>query len=361
MERSGPHRFADQIEWMDRHLSRREDICLSVHPHNDRGTAVAAAELALMAGADRIEGCLFGQGERTGNVDLVTLGMNLFSQGIDPRIDFSDIDRIRRVVEHCTRLPVHPRHPYGGDLVYTAFSGSHQDAIKKGFDVLERTAEVSGTRVSELTWEVPYLPIDPKDVGRTYQAIVRVNSQSGKGGVAHVMRYRHALSLPRGLQVDFAKVVQAVSDATGEEISPARMWQLFAAEYLSVNPPMAGDAVIDLVAALHVDGRTRESAAAGNPRLSHAIHAALGHWEVPVRLVDNVGAGLCRDDPPAPDAYGELAVYAECRSADGETVWGVGLDRDIAAAAVAAVRSAAARVRPPVHAEAAGERHHALA
>ncbi len=235
VERSTPNVYADQIEWMSRNLSRREHVCLSVHTHNDRGTAVADAELAVLAGADRVEGCLFGNGERTGNVCLVTLGLNLFSQGIDPMINFSDIDEIRRTVEYCNQLPVHPRHPYAGDLVYTAFSGSHQDAIKKGFEAHEAAAAASGTDVAAQPWEVPYLPIDPRDVGRTYEAVIRVNSQSGKGGVAYIMKAGHQMDLPRRLQIEFSRVVQARTDAEGGEVTPAQMWEAFSAEYLSTG------------------------------------------------------------------------------------------------------------------------------
>ena len=214
VEMATPNVYADSIEWMHRNLERRSGIVLSLHPHNDRGTAVAAAELGYMAGADRIEGCLFGNGERTGNVCLVTLGLNMFSQGIDPQIDFSDIDEIRRTVEYCNQLAVPERHPYGGDLVYTAFSGSHQDAIKKGFDHLNRDADTAGVAVDDFTWEVPYLPIDPKDVGRSYEAVIRVNSQSGKGGVAYIMKTEHGLDLPRRLQIEFSRVVQQDTDTT---------------------------------------------------------------------------------------------------------------------------------------------------
>lgn len=221
VERSTPSTHADRFEWMSRNLSRREFVCLSVHPHNDRGTAVAAAELALMAGADRIEGCLFGQGERTGNVDLVTLGMNLFSQGVDPQIDFSQIDEIRRTSEYCNQMEVHPRHPYAGDLVYTAFSGSHQDAIKKGFDAMEADAAAQGKTVDDIEWAVPYLPIDPKDVGRSYEAVIRVNSQSGKGGIAYVLKNDHKLDLPRRMQIEYSRIIQAKTDAEGGEVTPA--------------------------------------------------------------------------------------------------------------------------------------------
>ena len=227
VEMATPNVYADSIEWMNRHLNHREHVILSLHPHNDRGTAVAAAELGYLAGADRIEGCLFGNGERTGNVCLVTLGLNLFSQGIDPQIDFPDIDEIRRTVEYCNQLPVGERHPYGGDLVYTAFSGSHQDAIKKGFEHLERDAEAAGVPVDEFAWAVPYLPIDPKDVGRTYEAVIRVNSQSGKGGVAYVMKSEHQLDLPRRLQIEFSRVIQEHTDTVGGEIEPAKIWEIF--------------------------------------------------------------------------------------------------------------------------------------
>ena len=236
VERSTPNVYADQIEWMSRQLSRREHVCLSVHTHNDRGTAVADAELAALAGADRIEGCLFGNGERTGNVCLVTLGLNLFSQGIDPMIDFSDIDEIRRTVEYCNQLPVHPRHPYAGELVYTAFSGSHQDAIKKGFEAFEAEAAAAGVKPSELRWAVPYLPIDPQDVGRSYEAVIRVNSQSGKGGVAYIMKAEHQLDLPRRMQIEFSRIVQARTDADGGEVTAAQMWDIFQAEYFARAP-----------------------------------------------------------------------------------------------------------------------------
>ena len=232
VERSTPNVYADQIEWMSRNLTRREHIALSVHTHNDRGTATADAELAVLAGAQRIEGCLFGNGERSGNVDLVTLGLNLYSQGIDPMIDFSDIDEIRRTAEYCTRIDVHERHPYAGDLVYTSFSGSHQDAIKKGFDDLARRAAEAGQPVSEMPWAMPYLPIDPKDVGRSYEAVIRVNSQSGKGGVAYIMKSDHHLDLPRRLQIEFSHVIQRHTEDEGGEVDAALMWQIFAQEYL---------------------------------------------------------------------------------------------------------------------------------
>src|SRR2546429_7915054 len=237
VEMATPNVYADSIEWMSRNLPRRHSVVLSLHPHNDRGTAGAAAELGVLAGADRVEGCLFGNGERTGNVDLVTLGLNLFSQGIDPQIDFADIDEIRRTVEYCNQLPVHERHPYAGDRVYTAFSGSHQDAINKGFDWLRRDADEAGIELDAFTWAVPYLPIDPKDVGRTYEAVIRVNSQSGKGGVAYVMKAEHQLDLPRRLQIEFSKVIQRYTDSEGGEVDPTTMWNAFAAEYLDLKTP----------------------------------------------------------------------------------------------------------------------------
>ncbi|MET0419605.1 MAG: 2-isopropylmalate synthase [Actinoplanes sp.] len=342
VERAGPHMFADQIEWMDRRLSRREHICLSVHPHNDRGTAVAAAELAMVTGADRIEGCLFGNGERTGNVCLVTLGLNLFSQGIDPRIDFSDMDQIRSVAEYCTRLPVHPRHPYGGDLVYTAFAGSHQDAINKGLNALTREASAAGKRPEEVAWTVPYLPIDPKDIGRTYESIVRVNSQSGKGGVAYVMRSRHCLHLPYGLQADFARVVQGQSEATGDEIDPARMLRIFETEYLGTK----GASPSVSAATLYVDRRNRHTDDAVSAAQARAIEAVLASLGVDALATDAV------DAPPAvltgsDGAEMPFAVYAECH-VDGVAgpVWGVGLDHDIVCAAIAATRSAVGRALP---------------
>src|SRR5258707_3708429 len=230
IEMATPNVYADQIEWFGRNIRDRDCITLSVHPHNDRGTAVAATELAVMAGAERVEGTLFGNGERTGNVDVVTLALNLFSQGVDPRLDFSEIDEVRRIVEHCNRLPVHPRHPYVGELVYTAFSGSHQDAIKKGFEALGKNYD---------TWEVPYLPIDPHHVGRSYEAVIRVNSQSGKGGVAYIMKFEHGLDLPRRLQIEFSSVIQKLTEQSGTEITADPIWAAFERTYLTREEPLA--------------------------------------------------------------------------------------------------------------------------
>src|ERR1700759_941149 len=236
VERSTPNVYADQIEWMSRNLSRREYVALSVHTHNDRGTDTADAETDMLAGGDRGEGCLFGNGERSGNVDLVNLGLNLYSQGVAPQIDFSDIDEIRRTVEYCNRIGVHERHPYVGDLVYTSFSGSHQDAIKKGFEALEKDAATAGVPFADYPWAVPYLPIDPHDVGRSYEAVIRVNSQSGKGGVAYIMKAEPQLALPRRLQIEFSRVVQVATDDEGGEVTAAEMWAKFSAEYLTPGP-----------------------------------------------------------------------------------------------------------------------------
>jgi 2-isopropylmalate synthase len=317
--------FADQVEWMHSNLSRREYISLSVHPHNDRGTGVAAAEMALLAGADRVEGCLFGNGERTGNVDLLTLGMNLFSQGVDPMIDFSDVDEVRRVAEDCTQLPVHPRHPYAGDLVYTAFSGSHQDAIKKGIDAMEGAANAAGVPVTETPWGVPYLPIDPKDVGRSYEAIIRVNSQSGKGGVAYLLKTEHGFDLPRQLQIEFSRVVQRQSEASAAEVGSAEVRKLFEEEYLRagrVRITGRDGAEVDF----RLDGRAHRLTAVDGDAFAAGLRA-LG---VDVRLLSASAHG---HGPAA------VAVYAKC-AIDGATVWGVGVHEHEGHAAAHAVASA---------------------
>ncbi len=343
VEMSTPNTYADQIEYFARHLTRREHSAISLHPHNDRGTAVAATELALMAGADRVEGCLFGHGERTGNVDLVTLAMNLFSQGIDPQIDLSDIDEVRRTVEYCTQLPVHPRHPYAGDLVYTAFSGSHQDAIKKGLEDLERIAAEQGVSVGEVPWEAPYLPIDPKDVGRTYEAVIRVNSQSGKGGVAYVMKAEHKLDLPRRLQIEFSRVVQQFTDGEGGEMTSEAIWRTFQAEYLTRETPLRLDAVHTSSAAgekdqlsttVFVEGEQRDLAAEGNGPIAafvEAINSLEQDWDV--RVLDYNEHALSSGGDAIAAAYVECAVR-------GEILWGVGLDANIVTASLKAVVSA---------------------
>ncbi|MEU5878538.1 2-isopropylmalate synthase [Spirillospora sp. NPDC047279] len=345
VEMAGPNVYADQIEWMHRNLAHRDSVILSLHPHNDRGTAVAAAELGYMAGADRIEGCLFGNGERTGNVCLVTLGLNLFTQGVDPQIDFSDIDEIRRTVEYCNQLPVHERHPYGGDLVYTAFSGSHQDAINKGFDHLRRDADAAGVPVDGFTWQVPYLPIDPKDVGRSYEAVIRVNSQSGKGGVAYIMKTEHALELPRRLQIEFSRVVQEHTDSAGGEVSAELMWDIFEKEFL-VSGPRVGllahraasrvDEKDVLTCDLRVDGEIREIEGVGNGPVS-AFENALASIGINVRVLDYVEHALSAGG----DA--RAAAYVEC-DVNGTSVWGVGIDGNIVTASLKAILSAVNRV-----------------
>ena len=356
VEMATPNVYADSIEWMSRHLTRRDSIVLSLHPHNDRGTGVAAAELGFLAGADRIEGCLFGNGERTGNVCLVTLGMNLFTQGIDPQIDFSNIDEIRRTVEHCTQLPVHERHPYGGDLVFTAFSGSHQDAIKKGFEFMEKDAKEAGTSVDDLVWGVPYLPIDPHDLGRSYEAVVRVNSQSGKGGVAYILKSEHQLDLPRRLQIEFSGVVQKRTESIGGEILPAALWSAFQDEYLPVSVAeaaatnneqwgrfsllsMRSDSTVeggDTISVRLTDhGQEVTLEGSGNGPIA-AFVSALSTLDVDVRVLDYAEHALSAGG----DA--KAAAYVEC--AVGERVlWGVGLDASIVIASLKAVVSAVNR------------------
>jgi 2-isopropylmalate synthase len=343
-----PNVYADSIEWMSRNLARRDSILLSLHPHNDRGTAIAAAEQGYMAGADRIEGCLFGNGERTGNVDLVTLGLNLFSQGIDPEIDFSDIDEIKRTVEYCNQLPVPERSPYGGDLVYTAFSGSHQDAIKKGFEAMQKTAEAEGKSLGDLEWAVPYLPIDPLDVGRSYEAVIRVNSQSGKGGVAYLLKSDHSLDLPRKLQIEFSRVVQGLTDSEGGEVSSEKLWEIFQDEYLpapnskpelkwgrfelkrmKTESEMDGEVKLDIVLR---DG-TKEIAVSGtgNGPIS-AFLSILKAQGVDTRLLDYVEHTMSAGGDAQAASYIELDVA-------GKTLWGVGIDSDIATSSLKAVIS----------------------
>ncbi|MFD9734342.1 2-isopropylmalate synthase [Umezawaea sp. NPDC059074] len=344
VEMATPNVYADSIEWMSRNLARRDSIVLSLHPHNDRGTGVAAAELGYLAGADRIEGCLFGNGERTGNVCLVTLGMNIFSQGVDPQIDFSDIDEIRRTVEYCNQLPVAERHPYGGDLVFTAFSGSHQDAIKKGLEALEDEAKAADQHVDSYPWEVPYLPIDPKDVGRNYEAVIRVNSQSGKGGVAYLMKTEHHLDLPRRLQVEFSRVIQEVTDTQGGEIGPKDMWDAFSEEYLTPAVPLklvghrissddSGHAEITVT--IWADGERVEITGNGNGPIA-AFVDALASIGYDVRVLDYVEHALTAGD----DA--RAAAYLECAVGD-RVLWGVGIDHSTTAAALTGIVSAVNR------------------
>ncbi|WP_299527299.1 2-isopropylmalate synthase [uncultured Streptomyces sp.] len=348
VERSAPSTYADRFEWMARHLSRRAYVSLSAHPHNDRGTAVAAAELAVMAGADRVEGCLFGQGERTGNVDLVTLGMNLFSQGVDPQIDFSQIDEIRRTSEYCNQMEVHPRHPYAGDLVYTAFSGSHQDAIKKGFDAMEADAAARGKTVDDIEWAVPYLPIDPKDVGRSYEAVIRVNSQSGKGGIAYVLKNDHKLDLPRRMQIEFSRIIQTKTDAEGGEVTPGQIWSTFQDEYLP-NPENAwgrvqirsGQTTTDtdgrdtLTVQATVDGEDTVLTGSGNGPIS-AFFDALQAIGIDARLLDYT------EHTMSEGASAVAASYIEC-AIDGKVLWGIGIDANTTRASLKAVVSAVNR------------------
>lgn len=350
VEMATPNVYADAIEWMHRHLVRREHVILSLHPHNDRGTAVAAAELGHLAGADRIEGCLFGNGERTGNVCLVTLGMNLATQGVDPQVDFSDIDEVRRTVEYCNQLPVHERHPYGGDLVYTAFSGSHQDAIKKGFDAMARRAQAEGVDVDSLPWAVPYLPVDPRDVGRSYEAVIRVNSQSGKGGVAYLMKTEHSLDLPRRLQIEFSGVVQAATDASGGEVDADALWRIFSDAYLPATDPAKAwgrFALRGLRQASEVDGADRLSVDIvddGRPRVLEGIGngpiaafvEALSEVGVSVRVLDYAEHALSQGG----DA--RAAAFVECEVGD-RVLWGVGIDSNTVVASLRAVLSAVNR------------------
>jgi 2-isopropylmalate synthase len=339
VEMATPNVYADQIEWFHRHVKARDTIVLSLHPHNDRGTAVAAAELGVMAGADRVEGTLFGNGERTGNVDVVTLALNLFSQGVDPCLNFSDIDAARRTVEHCNRLPVHPRHPYVGDLVYTAFSGSHQDAIKKGFEALGKDYDV---------WEVPYLPIDPHHLGRSYEAVIRVNSQSGKGGVAYIMKFEHGLDLPRRLQIEFSSVIQKLTEASGTEISANRIWTAFEATYLTSEHPVGlvghplittasdtGDVTVE--AHVRLGGGERWLKGHGNGPIA-AFVDALKAAGIVVELTDYTEHAL------GEGADARAAAYVEARVNGGKTRWGVGLDANIVTASLRAVVSAVNRV-----------------
>jgi 2-isopropylmalate synthase len=344
VEMATPNVYADSIEWMSRNLPHRESVVLSLHPHNDRGTAVAATELGLLAGADRVEGCLFGNGERTGNVCLVTLGLNLFSQGVDPQIDFTGIDEIKRTVEYCNQLPVHERHPYAGDLVYTAFSGSHQDAIKKGFEWLARDAEAAGTPVDEFTWAVPYLPLDPKDLGRSYEAVIRVNSQSGKGGVAYIMKAEHQLDLPRRLQIEFSGVVQRHTDDAGGEVSPQQMGDIFAGEYLTERriglrsyTESTGPDGVTLTAEVDLDGAPHILKGVGNGPIDAFVHA-LSDVDIDVRVLDYAEHALSSGG----DA--KAAAYVEC-AVDGLSYWGVGIDPNIVAASLRAVASAVNRAR----------------
>ena len=331
-----PNVYGDAIEWFHRNVPRRDSVILSLHPHNDRGTAVAAAEFGLMAGADRIEGTLFGNGERTGNVDVVNLAMNMFSQGVDPKLDISDIDALRRVAEHCNRLPVEPRHPYVGDLVYTSFSGSHQDAIKKGMEALPPDYSV---------WEAPYLPIDPKHVGRSYEAVIRVNSQSGKGGVAYIMKNEHGMDLPRRLQIEFSRCIKVITEGSGTEITAEEMWDAFAAEYLSATPQtgLAGyettsnDGTVIVRARLATAGATTTISGQGNGPISALVHALRQDLGIEVDVLDYAEHALGAGEEATAVAYVEVRSHNDVR-------WGVGMDPNITTASMKAVLSALERL-----------------
>ncbi|MBM3711496.1 MAG: 2-isopropylmalate synthase [Actinobacteria bacterium] len=348
VEMATPNVYADSIEWMGRNLKYRDSIVLSLHPHNDRGTGVAAAELGYLAGADRIEGTLFGNGERTGNVCLVTLGLNLLSHGIDPMIDFSDIPEIRRTVEYVNQLRVPERHPYGGDLVFTAFSGSHQDAIKKGFEHLERDAKAAGKKVDDFTWAVPYLPIDPKDIGRSYEAVIRVNSQSGKGGVAYVMKSEHQLDLPRRLQIEFSHVIQSHTDDEGGEVFPDQMWKIFVDEYLpsednkwgrfrftSLNQSSTAGKDVELSVELLDNQKQITLSGSGNGPIS-AFCNVMQSYGVDIQVADYYEHAMSAGGDASAAAYLECAV-------NGGTYWGVGIDPSTTTASLKAVISAVNR------------------
>ena len=346
VEMATPNVYADSIEWMNRNLKHRENVIMSLHPHNDRGTAVAAAELGYMAGADRIEGCLFGNGERTGNVDLVALGINMFTQGIDPQIDFSNLDEIKRTAEYCNQLKVHERSPWAGDLVYTAFSGSHQDAIKKGFEAMAAQAEAEGTHVDNLVWAVPYLPVDPKDLGRSYEAVIRVNSQSGKGGVAYLLKQDHNLDLPRRLQIEFSGVIQHKTDVEGGEVSSDEIWEIFQDEYLPSADPQHKWGRFEITGTrtesdfngtlkLDVDLRDGDTVSrldsVGNGPID-AFLKLMGAKGIEVELFDYVEHTLSAGGDAQAAAYVELSV-------NGQRLWGIGIDSDISTASLKAVVS----------------------
>ena len=345
VETDTPNVIADQIEWMNDNLENRQSVILSVHPHNDRGTAVAAAELALMAGADRVEGTLFGNGERTGNVCLATLALNLFSRGVDPQLDFSEIDYIRRTVELCNQMPVHARHPYAGDLVYTAFSGTHQDAIAKGLAALDARAASAGQDQSELPWEVPYLPIDPKDVGRSYESVIRINSQSGKGGLAHILKSTYGLDLPRTLRIEFSALIQKITDEIGTEINSRQVWDIFRTHYLEPRPSLLltefacgrDEAGASVEARLRMAGGRELAVAGAGDSVAAAFTAALarGGWAARIRHREQhvvTGSGDTR-----------TAVYAHVE-VKGRDAWGAGLDGSPDAATVAAIIVAVSRI-----------------
>jgi len=333
VEIATPNIYADQIEWMHRHLARRDSVIISLHPHNDRGTAVAAAELGLMAGADRVEGCLFGNGERTGNVDLVTLALNMYTQGVHPGLDFSDINAVARTFEHCTQLPIHPRHPYVGDLVFTAFSGSHQDAIKKGFSAQE----------ADETWSVPYLPIDPADVGRSYDSVIRVNSQSGKGGIAYLMETEHSIVMPRRLQVEFSGVVQQHTDAHGGEVTASDIWSIFSGTYLESTAPVCyrehhlyehGNAQC-IRLSVDIDGAPHILTGEGNGPINAAVHA-LHSAGINIQVRSYEERSMV---PMGEDGNAQACAFMEIAGSGNGEFYGVGIDGNIVTASLKALVS----------------------
>ncbi len=340
VEVAGPHTYADQIEWFGRHINRRDSVCISLHPHNDRGTGTAAAELGLLAGADRVEGCLFGNGERTGNVDLVSLALNMYTQGLSPNLDFSNMREIVRTVEHCNNIPVHPRHPYAGELVFTAFSGSHQDAIKKGF--------AAHSQRNDGIWDMPYLPIDPADLGESYEAVIRVNSQSGKGGIAWVLEQTHGLKLPRRFQVDFSRKIQEITDASARELSSAEIWQAFQETYrlgdaaqtyalveYEQSGPMRSGSERTFVGRIVKDGAEASVVGRGNGLISSAIKALNDQYGLDLEVIDYTEHALHKG------TESQAVAYVECKTGDDRRVYGVGIDADVATASVKAVLSAA--------------------
>jgi 2-isopropylmalate synthase len=338
VEVAGPHTYADQIEWFCRHVSKRDSVVISLHPHNDRGTGTAAAELALLAGADRIEGCLFGNGERTGNVDLVTLALNLYTQGVSPELDFSNMREVVKTVEHCNNIPVHPRHPYAGELVFTAFSGSHQDAIKKGFAAHEKR--------NDSFWDMPYLPIDPADLGESYEAVIRVNSQSGKGGIAWILEQNQGLKLPRKFQVDFSRKVQDITDASAKELSGGDIWEAFQRAYYLTGPqgyelieyehagPVRSDAKRTFTGRIIKDGVETSVVGHGNGLISSAVRGLNAHYDLGLEVIDYAEHALHKG------TESQAVAYVECKSGD-RTIFGVGIDHDVATASIKAVLSAA--------------------
>ncbi len=343
VEMATPNIFADQIEWMHRNFNNRSQVILSVHPHNDRGTGIAAAELAQMAGADRVEGCLFGNGERTGNVDIVTLGLNLFTQGVNPNLDFSDINSIMETAIHCNQLPIHPRHPYAGELVHTAFSGSHQDAINKGMKAMETT--------NSPLFEVPYLPIDPKDIGRDYEAIIRVNSQSGKGGVSYILENDYSIRLPKAAQAQFSQVIQKITDATSQEISPAKIWETFEKTFINQSGPFKlisftserasrSNDLERMKATVEINGKSHQLEATGNGPIAAFIKGMRDEFNLAFRLKDY------NEHTRTAGSESEAAAYIELKVPDenGQSVFGVGIDTSITLAPIKAVISAINRI-----------------